>query len=111
LAGNTGGLHRRAGAGGKKPPYVPARSALLFPLPFRFFSGLIAKKANAGGGILRLLVQNMSAPEKSPIIPEQAIRELPRWASVAILARCTLCALVTGRGCLQSRLRRHPDAL
>jgi hypothetical protein len=35
----------------------------------------------------------MSAPEKSLIIPEQAIRELPRWASVAFLARCALRAL------------------
>jgi hypothetical protein len=35
----------------------------------------------------------MSAPEKSPIIPEQAIRELPRWESVAFLARCALRAL------------------
>jgi hypothetical protein len=35
----------------------------------------------------------MSAPEKSPIIREQAIRELTRWASMVIQARCVLCAL------------------
>lgn len=64
-----------------KPPFMPTRSALL-----RFFSGLIGKKANARGGFLRLLVENIPAAEKSPIIPQEAIRELPRWATVASVA-------------------------